>query len=603
LESNPGLGSPGKSSDELDFDVDSALPPPPPDPGWIAIKRRVVTLLVQQQPHHNTTLLLIPRTTMEKQSIVKAAERSGAGDSVTDKYSASTLIANTADTPSGPIPAPAPPVAIITRGGSGLAPAGADGPSWRRDGKQPATDERTEVERTPLIVNLAEARGRAPARLVAVGVFLSVIAITSSKLVGYMRNVWRIRGPLESLQLADGRFVLEFSSVGDFEHVTRGGPWRYQGDAVLVRKLKVGEDPNTVTFQSMPIWVQFTCIPFYLLSKQLARNLARKIGDGEYICIDNNARGDICDKILRAKVDLPIAKALQRWITLEDEFSNEEVIVSVLYERLPTFCLYCGVIGHQEGTCDLPAELRKRRYKNDIGVPATHVEDKRKWYLAETAGENGRGLQMDIPWRNVAALGARRALPPPVPLELVAHVANEVEKLSVLETGTATKETIKADNNSKLHATPSAFSVEPKTANNNAHAATSDATSNKAPREADEGRNKKGSWKRVNKLHGEALTASGPVRDSVAASDNKLIEQDKTLPSRQMGTNLGKRDGHELNENNYNLPQHMKKLKGEGAATTDAVEDDPGNEDREEATSPGATGHLTGANDRACQKP
>ncbi|KAM0855177.1 hypothetical protein ACQ4PT_049904 [Festuca glaucescens] len=418
-----------------------------------------------------------------------------------------------------------------------------------------------------------------------------------------MRNVWRIRGSLESLQLADGRFVLEFSSVGDFEHVTRGGPWRYQGDAVLVRKLKAGEDPNTVTFQSMPIWVQFTCIPFYLLSKQLARNLARKIGDGEYICIDNNARGDICDKILRAKVHLPIAKALQRWVTLEDEFSNEEVIVSVLYERLPTFCLYCGVIGHQEGTCDLPAELRKRRYKNDIGVPATHVEDKRKWYLAETAGENGRGLQMDIPWRNVAALGVRRAPPPHVPLELVAHVANEVEKLSVHETGTATKETIKADNNTKLHATPSAFSVESKTANINAHAATSDATNNKAPREADEGHNKKGSWKRVNKLDGEALNALGPVRDSVAASDNKLLEQDKTLPSGQMGTKLGKRGGHELNENNNHLPQHMKKLKGEGVASTDAVEDDQGNEDREEATSPGATGHLTGANDRACQKP
>jgi hypothetical protein len=134
-------------------------------------------------------------------------------------------------------------------------------------------------------------------------------------------------------------------------------------------------------------------------------------------------------------------------------------------------------------------ELRKRRYNNDIGVPATHVEDKSKWYLAETAGENGRGLQMDIPWRNVAALGVRRASPPPVPLELLAHVANEVEKLSVHETGTATKETIKADNNTKLHATPSAFSVESKTANNNAHGATSDATNNKAPREADEGRN------------------------------------------------------------------------------------------------------------------
>jgi hypothetical protein len=60
----------------------------------------------------------------------------------------------------------------------------------------------------------------------------------------------------------------------------------------------------------MPIWAQFTCIPFYLLSKQLARKLGRSLG--EYITIDNNSRGDMCEKILRARVHLPIARPLQR---------------------------------------------------------------------------------------------------------------------------------------------------------------------------------------------------------------------------------------------------------------------------------------------------
>jgi hypothetical protein len=59
-----------------------------------------------------------------------------------------------------------------------------------------------------------------------------------------MRNVWEIRGTMEMHQLADKRFVLEFSKRGDFEHVTKGGPWRYQGDAVLVRELEDKEDPN-----------------------------------------------------------------------------------------------------------------------------------------------------------------------------------------------------------------------------------------------------------------------------------------------------------------------------------------------------------------------
>jgi hypothetical protein len=49
-----------------------------------------------------------------------------------------------------------------------------------------------------------------------------------------MRNVWRVRGNLEMNQLADKRFMLEFSEEGDFEHVTKGGPWRYQKDAILI---------------------------------------------------------------------------------------------------------------------------------------------------------------------------------------------------------------------------------------------------------------------------------------------------------------------------------------------------------------------------------
>ncbi|KAK1669395.1 hypothetical protein QYE76_057554 [Lolium multiflorum] len=119
--------------------------------------------------------------------------------------------------------------------------------SWMRAEKQPVVDDRTEDERAPIIVDLGKARGHARARLVAVGVFLSVISITSKQLVSYMKNVWMLRGTVESLQLADTQFVLDFLVEGDFKHVTRGGPLRYQGgDTVLIRELKEGEDPNMV---------------------------------------------------------------------------------------------------------------------------------------------------------------------------------------------------------------------------------------------------------------------------------------------------------------------------------------------------------------------
>jgi hypothetical protein len=77
---------------------------------------------------------------------------------------------------------------------------------------------------------------------------------------------------------------------------------------VLVRKLKEGEDPETAQFDAVPIWVQYKGIPFYLLTKALARDLGRRTC--EFICIDNNARGDICDKILHVRVLLPLGRPL-----------------------------------------------------------------------------------------------------------------------------------------------------------------------------------------------------------------------------------------------------------------------------------------------------
>ncbi|KAM0836957.1 hypothetical protein ACQ4PT_061985 [Festuca glaucescens] len=256
--------------------------------------------------------------------------------------------------------------------------------SAKRKDKQVMTVEETGEEVQPIIINMSKARGTARVRLLAVGVLLSVVAITSKQLINYMRNVWKVRGTLETNQYADKRFVIEFSEEGDFEHVICGGPWRYKDDAVLVRKLKEGEDPETAQFDSVPIWVQYKGIPFYLLTKALARDLGRRTG--EFICIDNNARGDICDKILRARILMPLGRPLLRGIPIEDEFTDEEVMVSLRYERLPTFCLFCGLIGHSKQNCDRPETPKTSRYNPSIGVPPTDRHDIRNWFLPEYIG-------------------------------------------------------------------------------------------------------------------------------------------------------------------------------------------------------------------------
>lgn len=180
--------------------------------------------------------------------------------------------------------------------------------SHRRKGKETVIELGTEKERTALVVNMRKAWGAAPSRFLAVGVFLSILAVSSKTLIDNMKRFWRIRGHVDMNQYQDRRFVLQFSEEGDFLHVTRSGPWRFRDDAVLVEELKEGVDPETVRFTTIPIWAQFKNIPFYLLSQQLARELGENLG--KLIKIDNDARGDICNKIIRARVLLPIDEPL-----------------------------------------------------------------------------------------------------------------------------------------------------------------------------------------------------------------------------------------------------------------------------------------------------
>jgi hypothetical protein len=139
-----------------------------------------------------------------------------------------------------------------------------------------------------------------------------------------------------------------------------------------------------------------------MLSKALARNLGNIIG--ELMHIDKDAR-DICDKILKARILLHIDQDLQRWITIQDEIREREVIVNVAYERLPNFCHHCGFIGHQDAECGLPEAKRMMAYIEELGVAPTQYKDSRCWPMPEMTGQELEHYA--LLWRNDLFINSR----------------------------------------------------------------------------------------------------------------------------------------------------------------------------------------------------
>ncbi|KAM0908701.1 hypothetical protein ACQ4PT_015286 [Festuca glaucescens] len=297
-------------------------------------------------------------------------------------------------------------------------------------------DTAAEKERT-LVINMTSAQEAARPRFLAVGFFLSTLLVSSDVLMERMKKVWRVRGHTEASQIEadEGRkFIIEFSEEGDRRHAVRGGPWQYKMDAFLIVAMEPGVDPTSMPFTYVPMWVQFRNIPFYLLTKTLAWELGWQMSTT--IMIDNNSRGNITDKFLRARVQLPLYAALRKHFILEDEITGEKVKVQICYERLPNFCLFCGYIGHMEARCDLPAADRKIKFSMDMRVQAVHFDDPRAWFLPDAMGQAQAQPAPTVPWRATKPTAAI------VHQAVVEQVAKGVAKLNVSDHNTPPTEVL-----------------------------------------------------------------------------------------------------------------------------------------------------------------
>lgn len=104
----------------------------------------------------------------------------------------------------------------------------------------------------------------------------------------------------------------------------------------------------TVLQHKVPVWVQIHKLPPLYRSEAILKMLAARTGEEVMVDMPAVPTGD--EDFYRVRVNWEAYSPLVRLVTLTPE-GRDNIIIQVKYEKLPTFCYHCGLMGHCHLEC------------------------------------------------------------------------------------------------------------------------------------------------------------------------------------------------------------------------------------------------------------
>lgn len=228
-----------------------------------------------------------------------------------------------------------------------------------------------------------------------VGRFITDGAVDFLAMQHTLASLWKPGRGVYIKELDANRFLFQFYHEIDVSRVLSGSPWSFNRKALILARLKKGENPRTVALNSMELWIQIHDLsPGYMTEKVLQ-------GVGNYIGTfvesdDKNFMGVWRDYMcIRVSVDLN--KPLKRKMKLK-KTDTDWIWINFKYENVPTFCFICGLLGHSEKFCarlfDTPAEKIVKPYGIWMKAPfRKQVKPIGAKWLRSGEGIGGEGVE------------------------------------------------------------------------------------------------------------------------------------------------------------------------------------------------------------------
>ena len=152
-------------------------------------------------------------------------------------------------------------------------------------------------------------------------------------------------------------FQFKFQSEYELDRILQGGPWSFDNQLLMLKRWKAGMSSKNVVLEHASMWIQIWGVPFDMMASKVAMEIGNKMGVVEDV--ERWRRSKEQNLFLRVRVALPISKPIRRGGFLMGLDGNRHW-VDYKYERLPVFCHFCGILGHDLRHCPVYYEKSKR---------------------------------------------------------------------------------------------------------------------------------------------------------------------------------------------------------------------------------------------------
>ena len=181
-----------------------------------------------------------------------------------------------------------------------------------------------------------------------IGKFLTCKTFNKRAAMTTMRRVWGMHSGLQIIEVGTNLFQFKFQNDFDLNRVLRRGPWCFDNQLLLLKRWHKGMIASNVKLECASLWEQIWGAPFDMDSSQVETEVGNRMGTLEDV--ERCRRQDMQNYFMGVYVALPISKPLRNGGFIAD-LDGVRIWVKFKYERLPVFCHFCGLLGHDLRHC------------------------------------------------------------------------------------------------------------------------------------------------------------------------------------------------------------------------------------------------------------